>query len=216
MATTNRNNLTDDEAKYLRAKLSETYEEPFGYFYLTYKLHKTPVKTRPVCSDCASIPHTLGQWVDEQLQPIVQAQHTYFKNSFALKEELLTLTLPPNASLFSFDAVSMYTNIDTEECIARLENYFMDPITQSTFPHYSAEALVEAIKIIMRNNRMKDKLTDTIHWNAFKADVNNGGLTWEFTPRSKQVNFMDLTIQIVDGHIETKLYKKPLALHLYI
>ena len=27
---------------------------------------------------------------------------------------------------------------------------------------------------------------------------------------------MDLTIEIADGHIETKLYKKPLALHLYI
>ncbi|KAL7545881.1 hypothetical protein ACHAWF_009235 [Thalassiosira exigua] len=138
----------------------------------------------------------------------------------------------------------MYTNIDTEECIARLEDYLMDPITQSTFSHYSAEALVKAIKIIMRNNRMKfgdvivrqligivmgmapaptivnlfvalheqrellsfldgdcllylfrfiddglgiwlhhhDKRTDTIHWNAFKAAVNNGGLTWEFTP----------------------------------
>ena len=276
--TSNRNSLTDDEAKYLRAKLSETYEEPFGYFYLTYKLHKTPVKTRPVCSDCASLTHALGQWVDEQLQPIVKAQRTYFKNSFALKEELLTLTLPSNASLFTFDTVSMYTNIDTEECISRLESYLMDPTTQSTFPHYPAEALVEAIKIIMRNNRMKfgdiivrqlvgiamgmapaptianlfvalheerellsflddnfllylrrfiddglgiwlhhhDKRVDTIRWNAFKAAVNNGGLTWEFTPRSKQVDFMDLTIEIADGHIETKLYKKPLALHLYI
>ncbi|KAL7527818.1 hypothetical protein ACHAWF_002316, partial [Thalassiosira exigua] len=130
-------------------------KEPFGYFYLTYKLHKSPVKTRPACSDCASITHALGQWVHEQLQPIVKAQHTYFKNSFELKDELLTLTLPPNASLFSFDAVSMYTNIDTEDCIARLEQYLLDPATQLQFPHYPAKALVEAIKIIMRNNRMK-------------------------------------------------------------
>ena len=83
-----------DAPRYLRKKLSETADEPFGYFYLLYKLHKTPVKTRPVCSDCASLTHALGQWVDEQLQPIVKAQHTYFKNSFELKEELLTLKLP--------------------------------------------------------------------------------------------------------------------------
>ena len=60
--------------RYLEKKLKETKEDPFGYFYLLYKLHKSPVKTRPVCSDCASTPHALGQWVDEMLQPIVKAQ----------------------------------------------------------------------------------------------------------------------------------------------
>ena len=69
--------LTPDQAKYLRAKLEDAKQDPFGYFYLLYKLHKTPTSTRPVCSDCASLPHALGQWVDEMLQPIVQAQHTY-------------------------------------------------------------------------------------------------------------------------------------------
>ncbi|KAL7534531.1 hypothetical protein ACHAXR_005939 [Thalassiosira sp. AJA248-18] len=119
------------------------------------KLHKTPLKTRPVCSDCASLPHALGQWVDEMLQPIVKAQPTYFKNTFALKKELNDLKLPANASLFTYDAVSMYTNIDTEECIARLEAFLLDPQVQKRFQHYPPKALIEAIKIVMRNNRMR-------------------------------------------------------------
>ena len=59
----------------------------------------TATSTRPVCSDCGSLSHALGQWVDEILQHIVQAQHTYFKNSFELKQELNQLNLPPNASI---------------------------------------------------------------------------------------------------------------------
>ena len=113
--------LSDDAQKFIRRKLSETIKDPFGYFYLTIKLHKTPISTRPVCSDCASLPHALGQWVDEQLQPIVKGQSTYFKNSFDLKKELDGITLHANASIFTYDALSMYTNIDTEECIARIK-----------------------------------------------------------------------------------------------
>ena len=97
---------------YLCLKLKETKEDPFGYYYLLYKLHKTPIKTRPVCSDCASLPHALGEWVDEMLQPMVKAQHTYFRDSFALKSELNKLKLPANASILSFDATEdMYQGI---------------------------------------------------------------------------------------------------------
>ena len=63
--------LLDDARKFIHRKLSETINAPFGYFYLTIKLHKTPISTRPVCSDCASLPHALGQWVDKQLQPSI-------------------------------------------------------------------------------------------------------------------------------------------------
>ena len=84
---------------YLWKKLTETAKDPFGYLYLLYKIHKPGLTTRPVCSDCASTPHALGQYVDETLQPMVKTQQTYFKDSFALKNILDTLHIPPNASL---------------------------------------------------------------------------------------------------------------------
>ena len=51
--------LLPDHRAYIRQKLKDTEEDPFGYFYLLYKLHKTPIKTRPVCSDCSSTCHAL-------------------------------------------------------------------------------------------------------------------------------------------------------------
>ena len=152
-----RDALTDDEAKFLKKKLAETINDPFGYFYLLVKLHKTPapVSARPVCSDVASLPHALGQWVDQQLQPIVKTQHTYFKNSIELKMELDEMTLAPNESLFTMDAVSMYNNIPLDECIECLAAFLSKPETIRIFPHYSPKALIAAIRIVMKNNRMR-------------------------------------------------------------
>jgi len=100
-------------------------------------------------------PHALGQWVDEMLQPIVQAQGAYFKDSFALKKLLNALSLIGHYSLVTCDAVSMYTNIGTDQCITRLSSYLLDPATSKEFPHYPPKALVAALKIVMNNNRMK-------------------------------------------------------------
>ena len=57
-----------------------------------------------------------------------------------------------------------------------------------------------------------------IKYDEFKAVVNdNKGLTWEFTELSHSVNVLDLTLTIMpDGHIKTKLFEKPMAIHLYI
>ena len=50
-----------------------------------------------------------------------------------------------------------------------------------------------------------------------KMLINGMGLTWEFSQRSNEVVFMDLTITLTNGKISTKLYAKPImALHLYI
>lgn len=150
-----RESIEDDVIHYIRYHLDKAMKDPFGYFYLLIKLHKSPISTRPVCSDCASLPHALGKWVDTQLQPIVQRQATYFKDSYSLKKMLDKITLPPNASIFTYDAISMYTNIDTNDCIKRLTDYLMIPQTTTTYPHLSPRAVVEALSIVMKNNRMK-------------------------------------------------------------
>ena len=266
-----------DTIKYIRRHIETTRHDPFGYFYLLAKLHKTPTSTRPVCSDCASLPHALGKWVDHQLQPIVKTQTYYFKNSFDLKHLLDPMRLPPTACLFTYDAISMYTNIDTRQCLHRLTNFLSHPATHEKFPHLSPTPLVEALKIVMLNNHMRfgdlyihqhkgiamgmapapsianlfvaiyeeahvtsfpstmlhflkrfiddgfgiwlrdpDPIQNNLNWTTFQTLINGMGLEWEFSPRSNEVNFMDLTITLSDGRLTTKLYAKPMALHLYI
>ena len=61
-----------------------------------------------------------------------------------------------------------------------------------------------------------DPLIDDANWIKFKTTMNSCGLKWTFSPRSQSVIFMDMTISIENGKIETALYSKPLALYLYI
>ena len=84
----------------------------------------------------------------------MKAQNIYFKDSFALKDILDTLLLPSNASLFTYNAISMYTKIDTKDCIECLSNLLQLPYTLRRFTHYSPDALISAIKLVMLNNRM--------------------------------------------------------------
>jgi hypothetical protein len=92
--------------------------------------------------------------VDITLQPIVKDQALYFKNLADLKSDLVNLDLPPNASLFTYDAMVMYPSIDTADCLACLSEYLSDPEV-STMYGFSSADLLEALELVMFNNCMK-------------------------------------------------------------
>ncbi len=95
----------------------------------------------------------LGCYVDSVLQPIVQDQALYFKNSAELKIELENLALPANASLFTYDAIAMYPSINTNDSLDRLSEYLLKEEVSDKYG-YSATTLLEAIELVMFNNRM--------------------------------------------------------------
>jgi hypothetical protein len=97
--------LTDEETNFICHHLAQAKRDSHGYFYLLIKLHKEKISSRPVCLDCGSLPHALGCWVYAQLQPVVKNQALYLKNSTELMGDLDEMTLPANASLFTYDAV---------------------------------------------------------------------------------------------------------------
>jgi hypothetical protein len=146
--------LPDDTVNFIRDHMVKAMTDPLGYFYLLIKLHKLPITRRPVCSDCGSLPHALGRYVDGELQPIVRDQALYFKNSVELKTDLEALSLPANASLFTYDAVAMYPSINTADCLARLTGYLSKPEISGKYG-FSSTALLEAIELVMFNNRMR-------------------------------------------------------------
>jgi hypothetical protein len=51
--------------------------------------------------------------VDDKLQKIAQWQQSYFKSIFDLKQEITTMKLPPNATVFTADVVSLYIHTKT-------------------------------------------------------------------------------------------------------
>ncbi|CAJ1935964.1 unnamed protein product [Cylindrotheca closterium] len=55
--------LGDDNHKYLTRSL-EAVRDPFSYFYVLAKVHKSPWKTRPIVSVSGSLLYGLGKWLD--------------------------------------------------------------------------------------------------------------------------------------------------------
>ena len=87
------------------------------------KIHKGDDQTRPVVSCPGSLLEGIGIWLCKYLQPLAEEQDSYLKDSKELIKMLFALKLPPNAVLFTSDAVSMYTNIITRIAIRDIACY---------------------------------------------------------------------------------------------
>jgi hypothetical protein len=141
--------LTKDATAYIWYWIQKNHFDPFGYFYLTLKIHKGPLSTRPVYLDCASLVHPVGEWLDYTLQLVVACQPFYIKGSFVLKQEIDKLILPPNTSIITFDTVAMYTNIDINNSIDCITKFLSE-----IWDKYDCKAIEEAMNIVMQNNCM--------------------------------------------------------------
>jgi hypothetical protein len=126
-------------------------KDPFPKFYITAKIHKNPWTTRPIVSVSGSLLHGIGRWVDKILQPFAKAIPSYIKSSAELTTILSSLPpIPSNAKLFTADATSMYTNINTRDAIQRIRKILdAHPLLATTNERF---AVMEALVFTMTNN----------------------------------------------------------------
>ena len=144
-----RKKLPKESIRYIRKKTKEC-TDPFPKLYLLMKVHKQPLKTRPVVSCSGSLLHPLGVWLDTALQPIATTVPSFIASSYDLKEALNDIPqLPPGALLFTADAVSMYTNIDTFYAVNAIKNFLQ---SHTQFNHLPLAAITDAMELIMKNN----------------------------------------------------------------
>ena len=124
-------------------------EEPWGYLYILFKVHKNPLKIRQVVLYCGNLLQPLGQLTTEWLKPLAKMQKSYFQDSFTLKKELDLQNIPSNVRLFICDATSMYTNIKTGPAIYRIGQFALEHKKNLTFP---LTVLMDALRLLMTNN----------------------------------------------------------------
>lgn len=143
---------TSNTRRYLLRMLALSNANPFAYFYLLAKIHKTPWTTRPIIACRGSKLYGLGKWLDNELQKICKHLPFALRSSIDLVNHLSTLPdLPSNACLFTVDATSMYTNIDTTHAIQVISEFLKNsPITEIEMINTSA--VMDAIRIIMNHN----------------------------------------------------------------
>ena len=144
--------LPPDELTFLSRLKSELFDSLFSKFYMTAKVHKPKLKFRPVVATCGTMLHGISKWADYHLQKLMHLIPTYIRDCFEVKAEMEQLgQLPEGTRLFTMDATSMYTNIDTDHGLHILEQ-FLEMHKDELPAGFPTKLVLEAMNIVMRFN----------------------------------------------------------------
>jgi hypothetical protein len=140
--------LSEGEPKFLSHSL-ELVASPFPRFYLLFKIHKLPLKTHPIVSVSGSTLHALGRWANCQLQPLTKTLvPSFIASLWELKSSLTALPLLPSSTrLFTCNAISMYTNINTNHTLEVIAAFLKSHPLARDLP--ATKALISALELFM-------------------------------------------------------------------
>ncbi len=143
--------ITVAEDDYLQEACSK-YPDKVARFRMSLKAHKDPWKMRPIVCCVGTFMNCLSKWLDHHLQKLKPFVPTYIKDSNHLLDMLADIKdIPPNAKLWTSDANSMYTNINTPHAI-QVISLWLDGLADRLPHDFPLEAVKEAMILVMENN----------------------------------------------------------------
>ena len=149
LLNTHKNSLSKPETLYFQRSLKLFHRLPV--FYGLPKVHKSPMTLRPVVSTCGSLLSIFSTWLDFKMKELLPLVKSYLKNSSSVITDLKNLQLPQDALLFSADAVSMYTNIDSVTGIHSIKRLIT--ANQDQLPtDFPKELFLNVLQLVMNNN----------------------------------------------------------------
>ena len=212
-------------------KLQEVAQQTVSYFRNTLELKKQllelhlPTNARLFTVDAVSMYTNIPTHMALNLivKNLTQYQRKH-NNTYAQDAVRAGLCLIMTLNIFTFGDLTFKqlngTATGTPPATPYATIYY--GIHEETFlPHHSRRVIyyrrfIDDVICIWCQN--KNPQLDDSEWNKFKQKMNSfPGVTWEFSERSKTVDFMDMTITINNSNmIDTTLFEKRLNLHLYI
>jgi len=149
MITANRNLLPKAELIYFQRSFQLQHRLPI--FYGLPKVHKNPISLRPVVSNTNSFLAIFSVWLDHKMKDLLPLVRSHIKNSTTLISQLKQLPLPTGAKIFTADAVSMYTNIDTTLGIDAIRQFLIT--NENDLPtNFPVQLFLNILETVMRNN----------------------------------------------------------------
>jgi hypothetical protein len=148
------NELTIEGAKLTAGEfvfLERAFKKPWriAQLYGFPKIHKYPMKFRPIESQTNGPIEFCSPFFDSELQPILQSAPGYIIDPRHCQDDLERLDLPPNARLFTEDAISMYSNIDLNLGIASIRQWLEE---ETTTPQYRIDLTISLLTLVMKCN----------------------------------------------------------------
>ena len=139
------------DAKWIQ---QHTTFEP-SYFYLLAKIHKTPLKTRPIIPYSGSVCYDLAKWLDVELKKLLPHLPYITSSSFTVATELKQQTFPSSTQFFTMDATAMYTNIHLSHALPVLTQFLKTTELGKLCVEKSKinpNVIITVLEIVMQNN----------------------------------------------------------------
>ena len=173
-----------DKVQHERLLLPEGIDTQTIYFLP--KIHKRPVKLRPIVSCTNGPTYTASAFLDKLLQPHMRKVKSFLKNSTELIHILRTLKFPPQAYLITLDVESLYTNTSHEEAIkSLLKRFECDP--QKVF-------VLDLLKYVLKNNVFK-------FGNQVFAQLHGVAMGTKLAPALATIYIGDLEEQFLESRV---------------
>lgn len=94
-------------------------------FYLLIKIHKSPISSRPICSNVNYITWHASKYLDFVLKPYMVTAPSYIKNSQTLVKLLDIKKFPTTTFLLEADVENLYPSIPIVEGLSRLHSFLV-------------------------------------------------------------------------------------------
>jgi hypothetical protein len=145
----NKGSLPKEEFNFFQQSFKEFHRTPI--FYGLPKIHKQPIMLRPAVSNSGSFLAIFSAWLDYKMKDLLLFVKSYIKNSASLIQDLKSIQIPQGTLLFTADATSMYTNIDTTTGISAIRN-FIEANLHSLPQNFPTDLFLDILTIVMENN----------------------------------------------------------------
>ena len=131
-----------DDYQYSRLRAPSDYRLPSIYFLP--KIHKNPLKLRPIVASIKGITSNASRFINIILQPYMKQVDSYVKNATHIINILKTTRVPHTSYLASLDIESLYTNISFDMAIEVLLKIFAK--------HPRLVLILDLVKFVLKNN----------------------------------------------------------------
>jgi hypothetical protein len=139
--------LEEDEIKWILQPPKEQWL-PMR-FYITAKVHKKPVKGRPIVPSMTWMTFHLSEWIANQLNPLIPATQWVLKDSYDLLDSLKQLNqteLPNTLRVASADVDALYPSMDIKTGL-QLIKQFIDELHWEN--RHKRDFLIKAMEFVL-------------------------------------------------------------------
>ncbi len=158
-------------------------------FYGLPKIHKDPVRLRPITSCVDSVDESLAKYLTSILQPLCQQP---LRNSSEFVKKIKHFNLTPTDRLVSFDVVSLFTNIPLDYTCDVIHGRLLSDSTLEMRSSLSADQIVDLLKFSLKNS-------------VFRSGTGQHFLQLEGTAMGK--SFSPVVAEIILQHLENLLFR---------